>query len=101
MSSFYNAAGIEFETFNFSKNLIEYFKKVDLAITRSGASMLSELTNFEIPLSQFHYPSAEKHQLKNAIYYKKKKFGFLIEEKDLKSKLFFLLLKIFISINHY
>ena len=72
MSSFYNAAGIEFETFNFSKNLIEYFKKVDLAITRSGASMLSELTNFEIPFISIPLPSsAEKHQLKNAIYYKK------------------------------
>ena len=98
LSSFYNAAGIEFETFNFSKNLIEYFKKVDLAITRSGASMLSELTNFEIPFISIPLPSsAEKHQLKNAIYYKKKKFGFLIEEKDLKSKLFPLIKDIYFN----
>ena len=31
--------------------------------------------------------SADNHQFKNAIHYKKKEFGFLIEEKDLKSKL--------------
>ena len=32
--------------------------------------------------------SADNHQLKNAIYYKKKNLSYLIEEKDLNTKLF-------------
>ena len=59
-----------------------------LAITRAGSSMLAELTNAHIPFISVPLPSsAEDHQLKNAIYYKKKDFGFLIEEKDLNSDL--------------
>ncbi len=86
---FYERSKIEFETFNFSDNLVDYFSKVNLAITRSGSSMLSELTNANIPFISVPLPSsAENHQLKNAIYYKKKNFSFLIEEKDLQIKLF-------------
>ena len=86
---FYERSKIEFETFNFSDNLINYFSKVNLAITRSGSSMLSELTNANIPFISVPLPSsAENHQLKNALYYERKKFSFLIEEKDLKTKLF-------------
>ena len=40
---FYEKNKIEFETFNFSNNLINYFSKVNFAITRSGSSMLAEL----------------------------------------------------------
>lgn len=86
---FYERSKIEFEMFNFSDNLINYFSKVNLAITRSGSSMLSELTNANIPFISVPLPSsAENHQLKNALYYERKKFSFLIEEKDLKTKLF-------------
>ncbi len=85
---FYKNNNLDFEIFNFSYNLVEYFSKVNLAITRSGSSILAELTNANIPFVSVPLPtSADNHQLKNAIYYKKKDFGFLIEEKDLKSKL--------------
>ena len=88
LKSFYDSINIEFEIFNFSNDLINYFSKVDLAITRSGSSMLAELTNASIPFISVPLPSsAENHQLKNAIYYKEKNFGFLIEEKELKDKL--------------
>ena len=85
---FYENRNIEYEIFNFSNNLEEYFSKTQLAITRAGSSMLAELTNANIPFISVPLPSsAEDHQLKNAIYYKKKDFGFLIEEKDLNSDL--------------
>ena len=88
LESFYKIHKIPFETFNFSNNLIKYFSQVNLAITRSGSSMLAELTNASIPFISVPLPSsAENHQLKNAIYYKEKNFGFLIEEKELKDKL--------------
>ena len=38
--------------------------------------------------------SADNHQLKNAIYYEKNKYSFLIEEKNLGKELFPLLEKI-------
>ena len=75
---------------------MEIPSKVDLAITRSGSSMISELTNANIPFVSVPLPSsADNHQLKNALFYKKKKFAFLIEEKDLKVKLPILLKEIF------
>ena len=47
------------------------------------------------PLFLFLLPSsADHHQLKNAIYYEKKGYSYLIEEKDLDFKLFKLIKKI-------
>tara|TARA_X000001036_G_scaffold392430_1_gene391279 strand:+ start:2262 stop:3359 length:1098 start_codon:yes stop_codon:yes gene_type:complete len=93
---FYEKCNIDYEIFNFSKNLIEYFSKVNLAITRSGSSMLAELSNVGIPFVAVPLPtSADNHQLKNAIFYKNKNFGFMLEEKDLNEKLFYLIKDIY------
>ena len=89
LTSFYKNYDIEFEIFNFSSNILEYFSKVNLAITRSGSSMLAELLNANIPFISVPLPtSADNHQLKNAIYYKKNGYSYLIEEKNLNKKLF-------------
>ncbi len=96
LSSFYKNFKIDFEIFNFSNNLIEYFNKTNLVITRSGSSVLAELTNANIPFISIPLPSsADNHQLKNAIYYKKKDYCFLIEEKEIKDKLFILIKQIY------
>ncbi len=85
----YKNANLDFETFNFSNNLIRYFSKANLAITRSGSSVLAELTNCNIPFISIPLPSsADNHQLENAIYYEKKNLGFLLEEKDIEKSLF-------------
>ena len=96
LKSYYEKAQIEFETFNFIDNLEEFFPKINLAITRSGSSVLAELTNACIPFISIPLPtSADNHQLKNANYYQKKNFSFVIEEKDIQYKLFPLLNEIF------
>ncbi len=88
LKSYYEEKNIEFEIFNFSNDILEYFSKVNLAITRSGSSVLAELTNANIPFISVPLPtSADNHQLKNALYYQKKNYSFLIEEVDLKDKL--------------
>ena len=93
---FYEKSNIDYEIFNFSKNLVEYFSKVNLGITRSGSSVLAELTNAGIPFIAVPLPtSADNHQFKNAIYYKNKNFGFMLEEKDLNEKLFPLIKNIY------
>jgi UDP-N-acetylglucosamine--N-acetylmuramyl-(pentapeptide) pyrophosphoryl-undecaprenol N-acetylglucosamine transferase len=54
--------------------------------------MLAELINVKIPFISVPLPSsADDHQLKNAIYYEKNRYSYLIEEKDLDKKLFKLL----------
>ena len=96
LKSYYEKAQIEFETFNFIDNLERLFPKINLAITRSGSSILAELTNACIPFISVPLPSsADNHQLKNANYYQKKDFSFVIEEKDIQYKLFPLLNEIF------
>ena len=93
---FYRETKINFETFNFSSNLTDYFSKVDIAITRSGSSILAELVNANIPFISVPLPSsADNHQLKNANYYKRKNLAFLVEEKDLNKKLLNLIKDIF------
>jgi len=89
LSSFYKKKNINYEIFNFTNKIVNYYLKANLVITRSGASVLGELINIKIPFISVPLPtSADNHQLKNAIYYKKKGFGLLIEEKDLNDKLY-------------
>ena len=96
LNSFYKNLNIDFEIFNFSNNILDYFSKINLAITRSGSSMLAELINVRIPFISIPLPSAaDNHQLKNAIYYQKNGYSYLIEEKDLSAKLFKLIKKIY------
>jgi UDP-N-acetylglucosamine--N-acetylmuramyl-(pentapeptide) pyrophosphoryl-undecaprenol N-acetylglucosamine transferase len=95
LTSFYKNLNIDFEIFNFSDDISEYFSQTDMAITRSGSSMLAELVNAKIPFISVPLPtSADNHQLKNAIYYEKNEYSYLIEEKDLNMKLFKLIKKI-------
>lgn len=88
----YNLLNIENEIFTFNNNLLKIFPKIDLAISRSGSSMLAELLNCSIPIISIPLPSsADNHQLKNAEYFKKMGFSFLIEEKQINEKLFTLI----------
>ena len=44
--------------------------------------MLAELANANIPFIAVPLPSsADNHQLKNAIYYKNKNFGYMLRKK--------------------
>ena len=67
-----------------------------MIITRSGASVLGEIINLKIPFIARPLPSsADNHQYKNAEFYQKKGYGYLLEEKDIKNKLYDLIIKIF------
>jgi UDP-N-acetylglucosamine--N-acetylmuramyl-(pentapeptide) pyrophosphoryl-undecaprenol N-acetylglucosamine transferase len=95
LSKFYQNEKIEHELFNFTDNIINYYSKVNLVITRSGASVLGELINFKIPFISIPLTtSADNHQYKNAEFYSKKGYGYLVEEKDINKRLFELLISI-------
>jgi UDP-N-acetylglucosamine--N-acetylmuramyl-(pentapeptide) pyrophosphoryl-undecaprenol N-acetylglucosamine transferase len=85
----YTNLKINYELFNFTNNIIEYFSKTDLAITRSGSSITAELINCKIPFISIPYPySADDHQDKNAAYFEKKGYSFSIKENEIDQKLF-------------
>ena len=93
---FYKKEKIDYEIFNFTDEITNYYSKVNLVITRSGASVLGELINVKIPFIAVPLPtSADNHQLKNAIYYKNRGYGYLVEEKDLNEKLYGLIKSIY------
>ena len=96
LSQLYKKAEIDHEIFNFTDNILEYYSKANLVITRSGASVLGELINLKIPFISIPLPtSADNHQYKNAEFYKKKGYGYLLNEKDIKDKLYNLIISIF------
>jgi UDP-N-acetylglucosamine--N-acetylmuramyl-(pentapeptide) pyrophosphoryl-undecaprenol N-acetylglucosamine transferase len=84
----YKEMKIESEIFNFTYDLKKYFSKVNLAITRAGSSMLAEFLNCNVPIISIPLPnSADNHQLKNAKYFEKKGYGYLIEEHQILEQL--------------
>ncbi len=84
----YKKFNIQCELFTFSKDMIKYYRKSDLAITRSGASSLAELTNLRIPFIAIPLPSsADNHQLMNANYFREKGYCYLLEEKFISGNL--------------
>ncbi|MDC2986918.1 UDP-N-acetylglucosamine--N-acetylmuramyl-(pentapeptide) pyrophosphoryl-undecaprenol N-acetylglucosamine transferase [Candidatus Pelagibacter bacterium] len=93
---FYQNYKVDYEVFNFSDKIIKYYSKSNLVITRSGASVLGELINFKIPFICIPLPtSADNHQRKNAEFYLKKGYGFIVEEKDIEDKLYDLIHRIY------
>ena len=88
----YNSHDINYELFSFTFDILRYYELTNLVITRAGSSALAELLNCKIPIISIPLiSSSENHQFKNAEYFKKKGFGFMIEEKDIKNRLFDLL----------
>ena len=96
LSELYSKSKIDYNLFNFTDKIIDYYSKSNLVITRSGASVLGELINAKIPFISIPLPtSADNHQYKNAEFYFKKGYGYLLEEKDIKNKLFELINSIY------
>ena len=96
LSNFYKKANINHEIFNFTDKIVNYYLKANLVITRSGASVLGELINIKIPFISIPLPtSSDNHQHKNAEFYQKKGYGYLLLEKDMKYKLYDLISSIF------
>ena len=89
LSNFYKKANIDCEIFNFTNKIIDYYSKANLVITRSGASVLGELINVKVPFIAIPLPtSADNHQFKNAVFYKKRGYGYFMNEKDINNQLY-------------
>ena len=96
LRNIYKNLNLEFEIFNFTNNILSYFSKTELVITRSGASMIAELINCKMPFISIPYPfAADSHQEKNASYLEKKGYCFLIKENEVSEKLYPLIKSIY------
>ena len=79
----YNNFGIEHRLFKFDENLSQNIYDFDFAITRSGASSISELSYLNIPFLAIPFPFAlDDHQFFNAKYYEIKNCCWLIRQND-------------------
>lgn len=92
LRTFYKKNKINFKLFNFEKDILNYYKKANLVITRSGSSVIAELINCQIPFIAIPLESsADNHQLINANYFKKKGMCYLLREYEIDRKLFLLI----------
>ena len=92
LNRIYKNLNFDFELFNFTNNILEYFAKTELTITRSGSSITAELINCNIPFITIPYPHAtDSHQDKNATYFEKKGYSLSVKETEVNEKLFSLI----------
>jgi len=86
----YEKLGVEVELYGFTKELPALIERADMAVSRSGASTLWELTTNGCPAFYIPYPyAAGDHQYYNAKFIVDNEMGWCEREGDgLKSKLF-------------
>ena len=83
----YTEIGITNDLFSFDEKIFQKYNQIDLAITRSGASTISELIFFNIPFLAIPLPkSKDNHQFHNAKDYYDKKLCWLINQADYKKE---------------
>ena len=103
LNNLYKKYQIDHELFDFDDKLLTKVANYDLAITRSGASSISELSYLNIPFVAIPFPYAkDNHQHYNAEFYEKKQCCWLIMQKDVNENNFTnLLTNIFENQNEY
>ncbi len=75
------------QIFPFVKKMDHFYRAIDLAISRAGASTLTELSIFGVPAVLIPYPFAtENHQLINAKFVESKGGAIVIEQEELNGK---------------
>ena len=89
----YDDLKIENELFTYDENLYQKMKNIDLAITRCGASAISDLIYFKIPFIAVPLPSSkDNHQYYNARYFSDLDCCWLIDQNNSSNQRIFKLL---------
>ncbi len=80
----YDELDIEAEVFGFTDKLADYMNEADLAIARSGASTLWELSATAVPTLYIPYPyAASDHQFHNAQFLVEKDLAWIMRENEI------------------
>ena len=103
IKSKYDKSNISYKFIEFTNDIHELYNGIDLAITRGGASTLSELSFLNIPFVSIPLPSAkDNHQFHNSEYYHKKNCCWLINQSKFeKVKFAKMFLEIFNNYQNY
>jgi len=84
MRDAYAENGVTAHVAAFYQSMQEFYSIADLAIARSGAASLTELSHFGIPSILIPYPyAAEDHQTLNARIFVRGKAAELVQEKEI------------------
>ena len=84
LKNFYRKNKINYKIFNFDQSIFNIITKINLCITRAGASTLAELIYLNIPFLAIPYPSAkDNHQYENALFYKNNDCCWLLKQNDI------------------
>ena len=99
----YDNNNIENNLFFFEENFLCKKNRFDIAISRSGASSLAELTFLNIPFIAIPYPHAtDNHQFLNAKRYSDLNCCWILEEKNFNSgDIYEIINKIIVNKNEY
>ena len=85
---FYEKNSLHVECFAFSKNILDFLKQADFAISRAGASTLWELSANKLPALFVPYPyAAQNHQYFNAKELYNKNAALLKTQDELNEKI--------------
>jgi UDP-N-acetylglucosamine--N-acetylmuramyl-(pentapeptide) pyrophosphoryl-undecaprenol N-acetylglucosamine transferase len=82
MQRAYSNLNIEVELIDFHPKLSQFIKQSDLAVSRSGASTLWELSANGLPTLFIPYPHANNHQFYNAKFIIDKNLGWLFPQNE-------------------
>ena len=99
----YDKLNIDHKFIKFTDDTYELYNGIDLAITRGGASTLSELSFLNIPFISIPLPTAkDNHQFYNSEYYYKKNSCWLINQSEFQiDKITKMILEIFNNYQNY
>lgn len=80
----YRSEGITARVSDFFEDITEFYKSVDLVVSRAGATSLAEMTVLGIPMVLIPYPyAADDHQRKNAEFMVRGGGAKMLPEADL------------------
>ncbi len=83
----YNKLNLKYELFSYDDQIFSRFPNIDFAISRSGATIISELIYFNIPFLAIPFPHAkDNHQYINAKYFYEKEMCKIIKQDEFEVK---------------
>ena len=84
---FYQDNKIMHELFDFNEEISVLMNKVNICLTRAGASTLAELVFLNIPHLAIPLPSAkDNHQFENAFFYKQHGCNWILNQNEINNK---------------
>ena len=81
---FYQANEIQYELFDFNEDISVLMNKVNICLTRAGASTLAELVFLNIPHLVVPLPTAkDNHQFENATFYNQQGCNWILNQNEI------------------